>query len=274
MTLHAWTDSHCHLHDLEAISEVLERSRVADVRKIVCVGTTEDSSRAAMQFAREMSLTANAQDERIDVWATAGQHPHDADRGSAWLVNMLASSDQITTSRMKSPGEVVAVGECGLDYYYNYSDVEHQRVSFIEQMRLAKQYDLALVVHTREAWEDTFSILEREARPDRVIIHCFTGGPEEARRCLDLGAHLSFSGISTFKNAEEIRQAFDLCPMDRVLIETDAPYLAPVPYRGKPNEPAHVSIVGTYLATRRGVEVSEFARITSDNACRVFGFAP
>ena len=130
---------------------------------------------------------------------------------------------------------------------------------------------LALVVHTREAWDDTFELLAADGVPDRTIIHCFTGGPQEARRCLDLGASLSFSGVVTFKNAGDVREAAALCPFDRLLVETDSPFLTPVPHRGTPNEPARVPLVGAAIAQVKGVGTAEVAAVTTVNARRAFG---
>lgn len=265
----SWTDSHCHLHDLEDVAGLLERSRAAHVNRLVCIGTTEESSLEAIALATR----ASGDGLMPKLWATAGQHPHDASSDSTWLVQLLERNGTLLAPGPKPPGSIVAIGECGLDFHYNYSPVEAQREVFVLQISLARRYGLALVVHTRDAWEATFSILATEPGPDRVVIHCFTGGPDEARRCLDLGAYLSFSGIATFKNAEDIRQAVDLCPVDRLLIETDAPYLAPVPHRGSPNEPAFVSLVGEALAKRKGIDAKEFARQTSQNASEVFGFS-
>jgi len=134
----------------------------------------------------------------------------------------------------------VAIGECGLDYHYDFSPRPAQREAFAAQVGLAKEHGLALVVHTREAWEDTFAILASQGMPERTVFHCFTGGRPEASRALEMGAWLSFSGIITFKNATDIRAAAALCPLERILVETDSPYLAPVPHRGKPNSPALV----------------------------------
>jgi TatD DNase family protein len=127
------------------------------------------------------------------------------------------------------------------------------------------------VVHTREAWDDTIDLLASNGVPDRTIIHCFTGGPDEARRCLDLGASLSFSGVVTFKNAADVREAAALCPLDRLLVETDSPFLTPVPHRGTPNEPARVPLVGAAIAQVKGMETAEVAAISTANARRAFG---
>jgi TatD DNase family protein len=165
----------------------------------------------------------------------------------------------------------VAIGECGLDYHYDHSPRPVQREAFAAQIELAHRHGLALVVHTREAWDDTFDILAAIGVPERTVIHCFTGGPEEARRCLDLGASISFSGVVTFKTATEVREAVDLCPLDRLLVETDSPFLAPVPHRGSVNEPARVPVVGAAVAAQKGLTSAAVAAATTRNAVAAFG---
>jgi len=197
-----------------------------------------------------------------EVWATVGLHPHDATEGIEGIVGVLDGAGR----------EVVAVGECGLDYHYDHSPRPAQRQVFAAQIALAHERNLALVVHTREAWDDTFSILEACGVPPRTVVHCFSGGPREAERSLALGAYLSFSGIVTFPSAAEVREAAVLCPLERLLVETDAPWLAPVPFRGKPNRPAFVTVVGAALARARGVEVDVVEEATGANAAAVFGF--
>ncbi len=166
---------------------------------------------------------------------------------------------------------VVAVGECGLDFHYDKSPRDVQRRVFAEQIALAHRHGLALVIHTREAWPETFDILAAEGVPERTVFHCFTGGPDEARHGLDLGAHLSISGIVTFPSADDVREAVALCPLDRLLVETDSPYLAPVPHRGKPNRPALVTVVGAAVAAAKGVDVAAVAAATWENAEHVYG---
>ncbi len=192
------------------------------------------------------------------MWATAGVHPHDASGGIDGLADLLAAP------------EVVAVGECGLDYHYDHSPRDVQRAVFAAQVALARQSGLALVVHSREAWDDTFSILRAEGAPDRTVFHCFTGGPAEARIALDLGACLSFSGIVTFKGADDVRAAARLCPADRLLLETDSPYLAPAPHRGARNRPAWVPLVGAAVATARGEDPETVAASSWNAAARVY----
>jgi TatD DNase family protein len=257
-----WTDSHCHLHDEEEPAEVVARAAAAGVDRMVFVGTGENSSRRALALAEELGKAG------VTIYATIGQHPHDASRGTepiAALAGELAAA-----GRLKVRAGAVAIGECGLDFHYDLSARDAQRQAFAEQIELARRHDLALVVHTREAWDDTFEVLAEAGVPERLVIHCFTGGPEEARRCLDIGAYLSFSGIVTFKNAPEVREAAVLCPADRLLTETDSPYLAPVPFRGKPNEPALVAVVGEAIAVLRDVVPEELAALSAANATRAF----
>ncbi len=246
-----WTDTHCHIHDdkmAHDVADTLQRARDSGVERFVVIGTDPPTCEQATSIASQFA----------DVWATVGLHPHDATQG----VNSIEPF--ITRDR------VVAIGECGLDYYYEHSPRDVQMKAFAEQIALAKQHDLTLVIHTRDAWQDTYDVLDAEGMPENTIIHCFTGGPEEARQCLDRGAYLSFSGIVTFKNAADLREAAILCPIDRILVETDSPFLAPVPHRGQPNEPAHVGIVGTAIADLRGHDAADFARQTTANARRAF----
>ena len=250
-TVAQWTDTHCHTQEQMVESgsdELLQRAREAGVQRFIVIGTDVDTSTQAIEIAGKHN----------DVWATVGLHPHDATKG-VHTIAPLATSPR-----------VVGIGECGLDYYYEHSPRDIQMPAFAEQIALAKEHNLSLVIHTRDAWEDTFNVLDSEGMPEHTIIHCFSGGPDEARQCLDRGAYLSFSGIVTFKNAVELRDAAKLCPADRLLIETDSPFLAPVPHRGRPNEPAHVGIVGTFIADLRGHDVVDFASVTSANALRAF----
>ncbi len=244
-----WTDSHCHLQYDGIPADVVERAVAAGVERMVCIGTDAEQSRQAI------ALAAGSPGR---VWATVGVHPHDAVHG---LDHILPLVD--------APG-VVAIGECGLDYHYEYSPRDVQRAAFAAQIALARIHDLALVIHTREAWDDTFELLYTETMPERVVFHCFSGGLEEARRAVIMGAYLSFSGIVTFKNADDLRRAVKFCPPDRLLIETDAPYLAPHPHRGTTNEPALVPVVGAAVAEIRGVSPEEIAALTSANASTVF----
>ncbi len=252
-----WVDSHCHVYDERmpgGPAGALAEARDAGVVAMIAVGCDRPTSIAALECAH-----ANA-----DVYATVGLHPHDANNGVDTVVDLLDAGDR----------RLVAVGECGLDYYYDHSPRDVQRDVFAAQIDLAIRLDLALVIHTRDAWADTFDVLDAVGTPERTVFHCFTGGPDEARRCLDRGAALSFSGIVTFKTAADVRAAAELCPLDRMLVETDSPYLAPVPNRGKPNRPAWVPLVGTCLAAVHDEPVDRIRLSTGDAARRLFRLDP
>jgi TatD DNase family protein len=251
-----WTDNHCHLHfreaDALAVTEAVAAGRDAGVERFVTVGCDVADSTAAIEVARA----------HAGVFATAGVHPHEAKDGTDGLEALLAEP------------EIVAVGECGLDYHYDHSPRDAQREVFAAQIALAEAHGLALVIHSRSAWEDTFDVLAAEGVPARTVFHCFTGGAAEARRCLDLGAHISISGIVTFKTADDVREAVALCPPDRLLVETDAPYLAPVPHRGEKNRPALVPLVGAAVAEVQGRSVADVARTSWDAATNLYRLPP
>ncbi len=254
-----WTDTHCHLEDArypESTDEVLRQARDRGVSRFITVGCDLESSRACLDIAARHD----------DVWATIGLHPHEAVSGVDEISKLV--QDVFDTSHHSS--RLVALGEAGLDYYYDHSPRDVQRDAFAAQIALARHHDLPLVIHTRDAWDDTWDVLSSEGVPTHTVFHCFTGGPDEARRCLDLGAYLSFSGIVTFKNARDVAEAATICPADRILVETDSPYLAPVPHRGKPNRPSFVVDVGQHIAQLRSVSPDELAKTTSTNATRAF----
>jgi TatD DNase family protein len=245
-----WIDSHCHVPYEGVGVEVIEAARAAGVPRLITVGTDAHQSELAMDVAG-----------RFDgVWATIGLHPHDAIQGVDTIIPLLEAR----------PEQVVAVGECGLDYHYDHSPRAVQRSAFAAQIQLAHRHGLALVIHTRSAWDDTFDILTAEGVPAQTVFHCFTGGLDEAKRAIGLGASLSFSGIVTFKTADDVRAAAAYCPLDRLLVETDSPYLAPVPYRGRPNTPALVPIVGSAVAAARGVAPNVVEEASWANASRLF----
>jgi TatD DNase family protein len=167
----------------------------------------------------------------------------------------------------------VGIGEAGLDYHYDHSPRDVQRAVFAAQVAVANERGIPLVIHTREAWDDTFDVLDAEGVPARTVFHCFTGGADEARRALDRGAILSFSGIVTFPSAEDLRDAARLCPLDRLLVETDSPYLAPIPNRGKQNRSGWVPLVGAGVATAKGVAVEAVEAASHTTAEQVFSLA-
>jgi TatD DNase family protein len=242
-----WVDSHCHTEDAASF----ERARAAGVTRFVVVGCDRASSERAIAVAHE----------HPDVFATVGLHPHEArflDRDWDALVALVDEP------------KVVGIGEAGFDLYYEHSALTEQVEAFRRQVELANERDLPLVIHSRDAWDHTFTTLTETGVPRRTVFHCFTGGVDEARRALDLGCSLSYSGIVSFKAADGLRAAASITPTDRLLCETDSPYLAPVPKRGATNEPAFVPFVGAALAAARGETVERVAELTAANAKIMF----
>lgn len=233
-----YIDNHCHLDPGADGDAQIEAARAAGVVRFVDVGTDAQRNRQTV---------ASAARHPGVVFASVGLHPHDASDGIDGLADLV-----------HEPG-VVAVGECGLDYHYDHSPRDTQRAMFAAQIGLAHEHDLPLIIHTRDAWDDTFDILDSEGTPANTVFHCFTGGPTEAEQGLARGAHVSFSGIVTFKNAQDLRDALALCPIDRVMVETDSPYLAPEPLRGQRNTPANVALVAARMADVLGVDLDVLA---------------
>ncbi|MFA5889917.1 MAG: TatD family hydrolase [Actinomycetota bacterium] len=246
-------DTHCHLDMLENPEGALERMHAAGVRRAITIGVDAASNEWAAEFATS----------HPGIWATVGLHPHDAKDRTPELMARIAELARVD--------QVVGIGEAGLDYHYDNSPRDAQRAVFAEQVRLANEVGKALVVHTREAWDDTFAILEAEGVPERLVFHCFTGGPTEAARAVELGAVLSFAGLVTFRNAEDVRAAARETPLERILLETDSPFLTPAPHRGKVNEPAMVAYVAEGVAAARQMPLAELAEATAHTAARIFG---
>ncbi|MGC9947273.1 MAG: TatD family hydrolase [Bryobacteraceae bacterium] len=244
-------DSHCHLDDKQFDSDrdqVIARALEAGVERMMAIGTGEGPPdlEAALRLARRYDF----------IYATVGVHPHDASKATP---ETFAAMEMLAAAT-----KVLAIGEIGLDYHYDFSPRDVQRDVFIAQLKLAAGAGKPIVIHTREAWDDTMFVL-REHWSGGGIIHCFSGGSAEARQALDLGFHLSFGGVITFPKAEALRDAARMTPEDRMLIETDAPYLAPVPKRGKRNEPAFVVESARRLAEVRGVAPERIAEATTAN---------
>jgi TatD DNase family protein len=255
-----FVDSHCHLdhEQFDADREaVVERALAAGVEQIVAIGTGDGPP--------DLEAGIRLADRYPAFYATAGVHPHDAAKA--------AEETYVRLAALLAHPKVVAVGEIGLDYHYDFSPREIQRAVFVEQMRIARDARKPIVIHTREAWDDTLALLQQHWAPSGIggIMHCFSGGPRKAEQALALGFYLSFGGIVTFPKAVEVQQAARLAPGDRILIETDAPYLAPVPRRGKRNEPAFLVETARKLAEVRGETVEQIASSTSENFRRLIG---
>ncbi len=248
-----WFDSHCHL-PAEDADALVGAAADAGVTAMVTIGCDRATSLEALAVARRIPA----------VRATVGLHPHEARHGVDTIADLFAAAEDGSIGP-------IAVGECGLDYHYDHSPRADQRTAFAAQIELAHELGLPLVIHTREAWVDTFDVLDAGGVPARTIFHCFTGGPDEASACLERGAYLSFSGIVTFKAAADVQAAAAATPLDRVLVETDSPYLAPVPHRGRRNQPAFVPFVGARLAELLGVDPAAVRDATATNARAAFG---
>jgi TatD DNase family protein len=255
-----FVDSHCHLNYKGLIEDqvaVLERARGAGVDVMLNISTRE----------REWDDIVATAEREPDVWATIGIHPHEAD-----------AHPDVDTAKLVARAahpRVIGIGETGLDYYYDHSDRDRQRASFRSHIAASRATGLPLIVHTRNAEEDTAAILAEEMGKGAFpgVIHCFTASNQFARIALDLGLYISISGIVTFKNAKDLQATAATVPEDRLLIETDAPFLSPVPHRGKTGEPAFVADTARFLSALRGVPVGELGQTTSANFHRLFAKA-
>jgi TatD DNase family protein len=244
-------DSHCHLDDSkfdEDREQVIERARAAGVGTLMAIGTGSGPP--------DLEVAVRQADRYPFIYATIGVHPHDASKAT--------DESFVKLRELSAHAKVLAVGEIGLDYHYDFSPRDVQRSVFEQQLAIASDAGLPIVIHTREAWDDTLAVL-RDHWTGGGIMHCFTGDEHQARQALDLGFHLSFGGVLTFPKAENVRQAARIVPDDRLLVETDCPYLAPVPHRGKRNEPAFVVESARRLAEVRGTDLERIAEVTTRN---------
>lgn len=249
-------DTHAHL-DMEdlrrQLPEVLKRARDNGICAIVTIGIDYDSSREALEIARENPM----------VYATIGVHPHNA--------KDLKKDDFIKIKELANERKVVAYGEIGLDFFKNFSPKDIQLKVFEEQLDLVEELGLPVVIHERNAQDEVYSILKsRNSKLNRGIIHCFSGNVDIAKRFIELGFLISIPGIVTFKKAETLRQVVKEIPLDSILLETDAPFLAPEPYRGKTNEPSYILWTAKAVANLRGISLDELAHITTENAKKIF----
>ena len=255
-------DNHCHLDTrirggaLIPVDEALDRAAAVGVTRIVQVGCDLAGSRWAVEVARQQS----------SIVAAVAMHPNDAAR-SETLEADLAEIDRLAADPV-----VRAVGETGLDYFRTSSDLRpRQHHSFREHIRIAKRHDRTLVIHDRDAHDDVVAILDDEGVPERVVMHCFSGDAQFAQRCLDRGAYLSFAGTVTFKNAEYLREALRITPLDRILVETDAPFLTPTPHRGQPNASFLIPHTVRFMAQVLEIDLAELCTAIADNTDRAFG---
>lgn len=251
--MNIWTDTHCHLNhpDFAAdASHVWNRAREAGVHHAIVVGYDLASSETALQIAEQFD----------GCWASVGIHPHDAVQCEQ---NALLRLHQLASQR-----RVVAVGEIGLDYYRNLSPREAQQHALEQQMDLALQLRLPVIIHCRDAYDDLLDTLSRYSL--RGVLHCFSGEPRHAQRAVEMGWYLGIGGVVTFKNAHTLREVVQQTPLENLILETDAPYLAPMPYRGKRNEPAYIPLIAEMVASLKNVPLEELATVTTQNARCLF----
>ena len=255
-----FVDSHCHLDRLDLapyqgdINAAIAAATNAGVNGILCVCIDMENFPAVLKLA-----------ERDNVWASVGIHPLEAKSREATAEELL---------ELASHEKVVAIGETGLDYYYAVDRKEQMQKRFVTQLQVAAQSQLPVIIHTRDARQDTLDLMRSHASQESAgVLHCFTENWEMAKAAMDMNFYISISGIVTFRNADALRDVAKKVPLDRLLIETDSPYLAPVPHRGKSNEPKFVADVGRYLAELKGISVEELAQATTDNFYRLFNKA-
>ncbi len=244
-------DTHCHIHepyDLP-LKEVFERASADNVKRTICVGTSQASSRQAIAFAKKHE----------GIFAAIGVHPHDTDSGYA----------DIATIANEGSDKLVAIGEIGLDYFYTHSPKEVQIEALKAQIEVALKHDLPIIFHVREAFDDFWPIFD-EYEGIRGVLHSFTDSKQNMEKAVNKGLYIGVNGISTFTKDEAQKAMFDSIPLDRILFETDAPFLTPAPYRGKINQPAYVKIVAEYHASRRGISLEEITAASTQNARTLF----
>ena len=253
-------DTHCHLNPRylkEPVEDIIARAREAGVTRMTVIGCGP-----TIEETRESVAIAETHD---GVYATVGLHPHESDHLTAKMIEELRE--------LAAHPKVVVIGEMGLDYHYDHAPREKPQAAFRAQLQLAREVGKPVVIPTRESDEDCIQILNEHygETPARGVIHCFTSSEALARRALELGFHIGFTGVVSFKNAEAVRDVLRITPADRMVIETDAPFLAPIPFRGKTNEPAYVRHVAESIAKTLGVDVEEIAARTTANARALYG---
>ena len=251
-------DSHCHLdypNLYDQLLNVLNRAKKNKVNNLLTICTTLDSF-------EKIKIIVNKYD---NVYGTFGIHPHETK-------NFTHVDLDFIISEIKNNKKIIGVGETGLDFYYNHSDKDIQKESFINHIKAAAKLDIPIIVHSRNAEEETFKIIKDEMKNNklRVLIHCFTGSSDFANKLLDIGCYISVSGIITFKNSNTLTKTVSSIPLDKLLVETDSPYLSPLPHRGKPNEPSYITHTVEKLASIKGVEKEEVMKNTTKNFMKLF----
>jgi len=247
-------DTHCHLDFPEFNpdrNEVIRRAKEQGINHIINIGSSLEGSKKSLELSQQYDF----------IWATVGLHPHEADR--------FDEKTQDALEELAKKDKVVAIGEIGLDYYKNYSKAENQKPLFISLVKLAKDLGLPVVIHNRQAQDDTLKIL-KEAMPQKAVVHCFSGDEMFLKECLDLGFFISFTCNITYKKADNLKKLVKITPLNRLLLETDAPFLPPEGFRGRRNEPLYVKYLAQEIATIKELSIDEVAAVTTDNAKQFF----
>ncbi len=258
-----WIDSHCHLNH----PNIKEIGSPADIIMAANKVGVDGMMTVCCRISEEIDELINIANSHDNVWCSIGTHPHDAG---------VEAEQKFSQSKIveiaNANDKIIAIGETGLDYFYDNSPRDQQQESFRKHIQACVESDLPMIVHTRDAEIDTINIMREEGTGTNLtgVMHCFSSSQKLAEQALDMGFYISLSGIVTFKKADELRETAKIVPLDRVLVETDAPFLAPMPYRGKVNEPAYVVKTGEFLADLYGLSAEEFAKITTDNFYRLF----
>ena len=253
----SFIDTHCHLDKLDSTpEEAIIEAKQAGVQRMVTVSVDEPS----------LDFVSSMVQQFPEVYGSVGFHPHDA-------AELTEDLEQKIRKLALEEKKLIAIGETGLDYHYMYSSAEVQQQVFSKQLQLAVELNLPVIMHSRDAETDTLNILQEIPVPPLGVAHSFTSSFEMAKTLIEMGWYIGINGIVTFKNAEDLREVVSWLPLDRLLLETDSPFLAPTPFRGKPNKPAHIPAIATFIAELRGISLEQLSEQTSANAQRLFNFS-
>ena len=253
----SFIDTHCHLDKLDSTpEEAIIEAKLAGVQRMVTVSVDEPS----------LDFVSSMVQQFPEVYGSVGFHPHDA-------AELTEDLEQKIRKLALEEKKLIAIGETGLDYHYMYSSAEVQQQVFSKQLQLAVELNLPVIMHSREAETDTLNILQEIPVLPLGVAHSFTSSFEMAKTLIEMGWYIGINGIVTFKNAEDLREVVSWLPLDRLLLETDSPFLAPTPFRGKPNKPAHIPAIATFIAELRGISLEQLSEQTSANAQRLFNFS-
>ena len=253
----SFIDTHCHLDKLDSTpQEAIIEAKQAGVQRMVTVSVDEPS----------LDFVSSMVQQFPEVYGSVGLHPHDA-------AELTEDLEQKIRKLALEEKKLIAIGETGLDYHYMYSSAEVQQQVFSKQLQMAVELNLPVIMHSREAETDTINILQEIPVPSLGVAHSFTSSFEMANTMIEMGWYIGINGIVTFKNAEDLREVVSWLPLDRLLLETDSPFLAPTPFRGKPNKPAHIPAIATFIAKLRGISLEQLSEQTSANAQRLFNFS-